>query len=138
MVKATKIGAFFLLLINGGGAVYGGSNLMTYPDGSSLHISLAYLAHSPFRDFFFPGLILLWVNGVFSFVALAGLVFQYRHHARLIMAQGIVLLGWIAIQMMMLRTIDGLHIIFITIGTLLLGLGWILMKKSCDPGSGRE
>jgi hypothetical protein len=130
MIQVAKIGALLLLLINGVGAVYGGYNLMKYPDGSSLHISLAYLAHSPFRDFFFPGLILLWANGVFSFVALAGLVFQYRHHAWLIMAQGIVLLGWIAIQMMMLRTIDGLHIIFITIGILLIGLGWTLMKKS--------
>ena len=36
MKTLAKILASALLLINGAGAVYGGANLMLYPDGSSL------------------------------------------------------------------------------------------------------
>jgi len=128
MNQVSKIAVSLLLLFNGTGAIFGGYNLMAYPDGSSLQVSLDWLRYSPFTDFFIPGLILLCANGVFSFIALAALILRYRFYAWLIIGQGVVLAGWIVIQMLMLRTVNILHAIFGSVASLLILLGWLLLK----------
>lgn len=83
-----KIFVSLLLLFNGIGAVYGGWNLMTHPDGSSLQMSVAYLEHSPFNDYFIPGIILFIANGLCSFIVLATILFNLKDYPWFIIAQG--------------------------------------------------
>ena len=59
-----KILAGVLLIINGMGALYGGLNLIVYPNGNSLQLPLEYLNHSPFNNYFIPGVILFVMNGL--------------------------------------------------------------------------
>lgn len=118
-----------LLLFNGIGAVYGGWNLIRYPDGSSLGMSLDYLEHSPFNDYFIPGIVLFVANGLCSLFILAALILGLKKYAWLVILQGAILSGWILIQIMMVQTIVALHIIMGVTGILLMLLGGYINRN---------
>lgn len=118
-----------LLLVNGVGAIYGGWQLMRYSDGSSFKMPLYLLAHSPFIDFFIPGILLFTVNGVLSLVIFLAVILNFKNYPLLIMAQGIILTGWIVIEVAMLRGIHYLHLIFGAIGLILIICGLVIKNK---------
>ncbi len=109
-----------LLLFNGIGAIYGGVNLISHPDGSSIQLSSDWLKHTSFHDYFFPGIILLVANGLFSIVAFIALLFRLKNYLWLVMAQGAILTGWIVIQIILIQTIYFLHIILGSVGITLI------------------
>ncbi|MCC6463266.1 MAG: hypothetical protein IT260_22545 [Saprospiraceae bacterium] len=123
-----KVTIAFLLLFNGSGALFGGWNLMAHPDGSSIQLSMDWLRHTPFPDYFIPGLVLFICNGLFSIVALLALLFAYRHTPWLVIAQGAILSGWIIIQMLFMQTVHFWHLALGFVGLALLLLGWRLRK----------
>ena len=118
-----KILAAFLLLFNGIGAIYGGRNLIMHPDGSSLEITTEWLKYSPFDNFLLPGIILFVVNGLFSLFVLIAVITNSQFRGKLIFAEGILLCGWILIQMIMLREVNFLHITLGSVGILLVIIG---------------
>lgn len=123
-----KYVALLLLFLNGVSALVGGIPMIIHPDGSSSGLPLRYLEHSPFTDYLVPGIILVMMNGVLSLLVFLGLIFNARHHAWLVMGQGIVLSVWIIIQMIMLREINFLHVAFGSIGIGLILLGKYLRR----------
>ena len=126
MKKLLKIFTSLLLLLNGTGAIYAGYELLMAPDGSSMKMPLSMLKHSPFNDFFIPGLVLFITNGLFSYFVLIIMLLKYKNYTLAIIGQGVILTGWILIQMLLLRAIAVLHIIFISIGLLLIIYGLVL------------
>ena len=104
-----------LHLILGISATAGGTLLIIRPDGSLLGMQLDWLDHSPFKNYFFPGLILLLSNGIFPLFILSGLVikpvwqwanvfniFHAMHWAwTYSLYAGIMVIAWIVFQMMM-------------------------------------
>ncbi len=129
-MKTLRILACLLLLFNGTGALFGGWSFIQDPTGSDLQIPTTYLEHSPFKDFLIPGIVLFTVNGVLSLVTLVWTLMQWKQYGWLIMIQGAMLVGWIIIQMIMLREINLYHFIFGSIGIILLWIGWTLKVKS--------
>ncbi len=123
--------AGLLLLINGLGALYGGGNFIAHPDGSTMGLSRGVLEFSPFPDFLIPGIVLFIANGVFSIVVLVLMLAGYKWYYWLISAQGYVLVGWIAIQTMLIKSFDPLHIVFGVIGLVLIfcGIGLMASRK---------
>lgn len=120
--------AALLLLFNGIGALYGGWNLMMHPDGSSIQLTMDWLKHTPFRDYFIPGIILFIFNGLLSIFTFVALLLKLRHYSWLIMAQGAILIGWIIIQMLLIRTVYFLHYLLGGTGILLLLTGILLYR----------
>lgn len=118
-----KFITLLLLLLNGIGAFIGGIPMVMHPDGSANGIDLKYLEYSPFTDFLIPGIILLLCIGVFSLLVCIWLLFNLRHHSWWVIGQGIMLTVWIQVQMIMLREVNVLHIIFGSIGLALIFLG---------------
>lgn len=118
-----------LLVFNGAGAVYGGYQLITHPDGSSLQLDLQFLEDSPFNNYLIPGIVLFLLNGVCSLVVIIALLLKSRYAALLIAAQGFVLLCWIAIQMIMINIVYYLHFVMGGTGVLLLVCGLILWRN---------
>ena len=55
-----------LLLVNGIGALWGGASLLRDTSGKSMGWPLEMLGHTPFSNYFIPGLILFISNGLFS------------------------------------------------------------------------
>lgn len=115
--------AILLLLLNGSGAIYGGWNLISQPDGSSLGLPLQYLINTPFDSYLIPGIILITVNGFFSLLTLGFLVFKNDWANWFILAQGILLTGWILVQLIMIQVFHPFQLIFGLTGIILAGIG---------------
>jgi len=130
MKLAVKIACVVLLLFNGIGAVYGGLSLMTSPNGSSIGLSLNWLKHSPFHNYLVPGIVLFVCNGLFSFFVFYKLIRNTRSYPLLVMAQGVILTGWIIIEMCFMRTTHLLHIILGATGVLLFMGGYVLQRMT--------
>lgn len=118
-----------LLAINGIGAVFGGGSLIADPTGQSLGMSIDMLQHSPFKDFFIPGLILFGLLGIGSLVVCVIVVLRMNGYALWTIFIGFVLSLWIAIQILMLQDVHYLHIIFGCIGIMLVILGILERNK---------
>ena len=129
-MKTLRILACLLLLFNRTGALFGGWSFIQDPTGSDLQIPTTYLEQSPFNAFLIPGIVLFTVNGVLSLVTLVWTLMQWKQYVWLIMIQGAMLVGWIIIQMIMLREINLYHFIFGSIGIILLWIGWTLKVKN--------
>lgn len=119
-----------LLLFNGITSVFGGLMLIIKPDGSGLGMSPEILQFSPFTNFLIPGIILLTANGVLSLVVVFFTFRQLSGYGRWIILQGCMLLGWIIVQMVMLQTVNSLHIIYGLAGMLLVASGVKLSQKN--------
>jgi hypothetical protein len=133
MKTVLNILASILLLFNGIGALYGGWNLMLYPDGSSIQLSMEWLKHAPFVDYRIPGFILFTANGLFSAFVFIALLLNFKKYPWLVIAQGAILTGWILVQILLIRTIYFLHILMGSVGIVLFILGWILTQLSQTP-----
>jgi hypothetical protein len=133
-----NISASILLLFNGIGALYGGWNLMLYPDGSSIQLSMDWLRHTPFVDYRIPGFILFTANGLFSAFAFITLLLELKQYPWLVIAQGAILTGWILIQILLIQTIYFLHFICISVGIVLIVAGWMLVRYSRNPNVNLE
>lgn len=112
------------------GAIGGGFGLITAPDGSNLGVPLDMLQHSPFPDFLIPGWILLVVLGLGTLAA--GLLTLRRlwHYPEVALVMGCILMGWIIIQVFLVRGIHWLHPTYLLLGVLEAWLGWRLRKAS--------
>jgi hypothetical protein len=118
-----------LLVLNGAGAVYGGYSLMLDPSGNSLQLPSNLLASTPFTDYYFPGLVLLFLNGVLSLAIALVILFSARVFPELVILQGIVLVIWIVVQMAMVRVTYFLDYVFSGVGILLIVLGIVLWPE---------
>jgi len=123
MKPALKIFTLSLLLFNTIGALYGGYNLTIYPDGSSLGLSITLLQHSGFTDFFIPGLVLFIFNGLFGIITLLAVLFNTNRNSFFVLLQGVVLTGWIIVQIILIRTFSYFHAILGCMGIALIIVG---------------
>lgn len=118
--------AMLLLLFNGIGALYGGGSLMLHPDGSGLYMSTTLLSHTPFSDFLIPGIVLFVVNGLFSLMVLLLAATHNKAYEWYITAQGVLLLGWLGVQILLIRTLDIMHVVMGVTGVGLAVCGFML------------
>lgn len=122
-MKTFRLVAITLLLIVAVNAIVAGYLFMTDPSGSTLKIPISWLRYSPFHTFLVPGIILFTVNGLFNLIAAAATIFNLKNYPTLIVWQGILLIGWIVVQIILLRDLNFLHVIFGVIGMALFVLG---------------
>ncbi len=125
-----KILIILLLAVNAVGALTAGYGFMRYPNGSSLGMDAAMLRFSPFEDFLIPGIILFTCNGLLSLATVILLLWKKPMASPALLLQGIVLVGWIVVQMIMLRDVNYLHVSFGLIGLLFLRYGYTWMYRS--------
>ncbi|MBK9257317.1 MAG: hypothetical protein IPM42_17740 [Saprospiraceae bacterium] len=115
-----------LLLITGISAIIAGLLFVTDPTGKLMGMSPSYLSHSPFSNYLIPGIILLLVNGFLNIIAAVSSIKKYRFFPILILIQGLLLSGWIIVQVIMVRDFNGLHFMMLFIGIILIVFGIIL------------
>jgi hypothetical protein len=119
------------------GAVYGGWSLLGDPTGNSLGMPAnTLLVGTPFDDYLVPGLVLFTVNGAFPLlVAVATLMrmpmARYGH-----LAVGLLLTGWMAVQVMLIGLNATIQVVFFLLGLLILALGAMVWAESAPPRSG--
>lgn len=127
---ALRVLAILILLVNALGALLGGISLMLFPDGSPLRLSTDLLVTSPFTNYFLPGLVLFAANGVGSCMVLYLMLARKRKAGLYLVLQGVLLLGWILIQVLMIPITDILQGIFALMGLTLLLIGDVLAKDA--------
>lgn len=123
--------AIFLLFVVGLNALAAGFSFIVDPDGHSVGISTDYLRDSgPFKDFFVPGLLLFFFNGMLSILVAVFTFKKTKHHELLIILQGCIITGWIGIQLSLVTALHILHLIIASIGFTLILLGWSLARRN--------
>ena len=128
-----------LLFFLGTTALLGGYGLMANPSGEALGMSATWLAGTPFRSYFLPGLVLFFVLGVMPLVAvyvlwtkpvwtpMRGLESLTHHHWSWLaaVALGVTLLVWIAVQVVMLGLISVLQPLYRLLALLMIGVAFL-------------
>lgn len=122
-MKAIRITAIILLVIVSINALVAGYLFIIDPSGSKMKIPVSYLQHSPFSNFLVPGIVLFLVNGILSLVAAMATILKLKIYPALIVWQGILLLGWIVAQIILLQHFNFLHLLMGTIALSLFVLG---------------
>jgi hypothetical protein len=93
-----------------------------------LQMPLELLRSTPFSDYTIPGLLLAIVVGGSSLVA-ATTVFIHREFVVLLsVAAGLIMAGWITVQVAMLGLVSWLQVLYFVLGVLIFGLAaylWI-------------
>ena len=121
----------FLHAFVGIGALFGGGGAVLNPN-SPMGISVNVLKNSPFSNFLIPGIILLVLIGFGNIFTAIFLYFNYKYSLYTSHLMGIVLVGWIVVQCIMMRDINILHIIYFIIGgiEMLLSLRLMMNKRN--------
>jgi uncharacterized membrane protein len=123
------IGLGSLQAFIGLGALAGGFGLVKDPSGSALGVPLSFLEGSPFPDFLIPGIFLLVVNGVGSMIG-AVLSFTRRRYAQEIaIVLGAILVAWIVIQVVIIRSFSWMHILYFILGVVEFGIGLYIRRR---------
>ena len=119
-----------LMIFQAVSAIGGGLALVISPSGKLMQMPLSMLKHSPFPNFLIPGLFLLIVLGLLP--AYAAYALSRKPNCRLCERLnpdkkvhwawslaffiGIVLILWIDLEVMFLRAVDILHLIYALLG----------------------
>lgn len=89
-----------------------------------------WLRGSPFADYFVPSLVLLVIVGG-SFLAATVAVFAHWRHDRLFaIAAGVIVLGWLGIQVAIIGYVSWMQPATAIVGALILALAWRLPPAS--------
>ena len=117
-----KIILIALLSIVSVPALIGGYMLMIDPSGSSLKMSTSELRISLFADFLLRGIILFLVVGSGSLFALIWVLLDKKNPGIPLRFTGMILCGWITIEMIILQGVTSLHIFYLGVGVLLMSM----------------
>ncbi len=111
-----------LLLLLAVSAFYGALNLIFYPDGQSLGLSVELLKNSGFSDFLIPGFVLLLFMGVLPIVIAVLSIQKIHNYSFWISLQGVILIIWLCIQLLINNKFFHplMHSLYFLIGFLLL------------------
>lgn len=128
-MKTLRIIAIVLLAVVGLNAAVAGILFIAEPSGAAMGMSTGYLKQAPFRSYLIPGIILLMTQGVSALLVMIGILRRYNRAGLLVMAQGALLAGWIVIQMIMVRDMNGLQVAMLLTGMLLMILGGMMHRR---------
>lgn len=99
MLRRCLIG---LVIFDAISAIIGGFALFLAPDGSILRMPVSFIADSPFKDYFIPGLILAFLVGGSALIASISLLAKSDWSFVLTLISGAALSVWIITQVMMI------------------------------------
>lgn len=119
--------ALVLLLLSSAGGFYGGYNLIIQPDGTTIKQPLELLQHTPFKNFYIPGILLIISVGVLGALAIIVTIFQVSYHAKFIVAAGLILTVWMLVYMVLAPEIYRTQYV-----VLAMGLGELLCGIALD------
>jgi len=115
-----------LLILLALGALPSGILLLMAPDGSLMHMPTTMLQHSPFHNYLIPGMIQAVFNGVYPLLVAWSLwkrpawkwpelinPCKSKHWSwAASWAAGVIVMIWITVQVLMVREIVFLHVLY--------------------------
>ncbi len=105
--------------------------LMIYnpSDGGILNLPVSMLKETPFKNFKVPGLLLAVIIGGTNLLAVFFSIQRHPYRYNWVMAGGIMISGWIIVQMLLINAIHCLYFIYLGIGILIILLAYQLKGK---------
>ena len=129
--RITAIVALVFLALSG---VIGAIPLIVNPGGEPWSMPQSLLQYSPFRSYLVPGLILLVANGLLSLCVLGLTVGKHPGFGWWVIAQGVVLLGWLIVEVAMLRLIAWPHHLYGVVAMVLVISGIAIVRAHASQG----
>lgn len=115
-------------------AMVGAIPMLLLPTGEPLMMPQSLLRYSPFHSYLIPGIILLVANGILSLWVLWLTVQRHSGYGWWVAAQGCVLLGWLMVEVVMLRLVEWPHYLYGVVGVVLVVAGIALRRGPRDAG----
>jgi len=130
MVKKLRILTIILLFFLALNAIGGGLFLIADPSGETIQIPVELLQGTPFNDYLFPGIILVFTNGILSLAFAILTIKQSKNYHWFIILQGCVLIGWLTIELILNTEFFSaiLHYPLYAIGIFFIFTGFIFKK----------
>lgn len=120
--------------ILGAAAIYAGISFITTPDGSGMQMPVSWLDKTPFADYFVPGLILVTVNGLLPLAVILLALTGSRLAALGMIASGVLLFGWLSIQLAMIQMIHPvMHPSLYAVSIVLVAIGYLTWRRVAQP-----
>ncbi len=120
---------FILLSFIAVTATLSGLLMISKPDGGLINLSPSLLDGTPFKNFLVPGILLAVIVGGANLLAV---VFNMQLHPNRYywaMAGGIIISGWIVMQMILINAVYWLHFLYLVIGIIIILLAHRLKGK---------
>ena len=133
MTKATIV-AIVTLIFTGLSGVIGAIPLIVNPGGEPWNMPQSVLQYSPFRSYLVPGIILLSANGLLSFWVLWMTVSRHPEFGWWVIMQGVVLLGWLIVEVVMLRLMVWPHYMYGAVAIVLVTSGIAIVRTNSSQG----
>ena len=133
-MKETRIVAIVALMFLGLSGVIGAIPLIVNPGGEPWSMPQSLLQYSPFRSYLVPGIILLVANGLLSVWALWLTVSRRPGYGWWVIAQGVVLLGWLIVEVAMLRLMVWPHYLYGAVAMALVISGIAIVRVTASQG----
>ena len=131
-MKKARIIAIVTLIFTGLSGVIGAIPLITNPGAEPWSFPQSLLQYSPFRSYLVPGIILLVANGLLSLWVLRLAVGKYPGFGWWVIAQGIVSLGWLIVEVAMLRMIVWPHYLYGAVAIILVISGIFIVRATAS------
>jgi hypothetical protein len=130
-----------LQFLLGFGAFISGGLLVAAPNGSLMQMPLTMLQYSPFFNFLVPGMVLALLLGLYPLAVAYALwrkpgwrwpdgINPFKHMYwgwAASLSTGVILLIWITVQVLMLRSLAFLHVLYFV-------WSWALIILTLTPG----
>lgn len=103
--------------------------MISKPDGSILNLPLSLLEGTVFKNFLLPGILLTVLVGGANLLAVFYNLQRHPNRYNWAMAGGIMISGWIIVQMILIHAAHWLHFIYLGIGLLIILIAYQLKGK---------
>jgi hypothetical protein len=123
-----------LLLFTGTTALVGGIALIVWRHGAPW-LPTSLLAHTPFSSFLVPGLLLVSGVAITNLVSAALELRRHRWGEVASIGAGVAITTWIATEMVLLRTVEWLQVVYLGVGAATLTLAlWLWSQRRATLG----
>jgi hypothetical protein len=129
-MKEARIVAIVTLIFLGLSGVIGAIPLIVNPGDEPWSMPQSLLQYSPFRSYLVPGIILLIANGLFNVWALWLTVSRRPGYGWWVIVQGVVLLGWLIVEVAMLRLMVWPHCLYGAVAMVLVISGIAIVRTN--------
>jgi Short repeat of unknown function (DUF308) len=119
---------FILVFFTAVTALICGLLLISNPDGKVMGLALSVLSETPFKDFLIPG-IFLTSAGVINLIATFFNIQRNKNRYNWAMAGGVMITGWIIVQLILIQTLHWLQFMYLGVGLLTILTAYQLKGK---------
>jgi hypothetical protein len=110
-------------------ATISGLLMISNPNGEIMNLSLNLLYQTPFKNFILPGILLTVLVGGINLLAVFFNIQRNVNRYNWAIAGGVMISGWIIVQMILIQTVHWLHFLYLCIGIFIILLAYQLKGK---------